>query len=354
MKKDTVQSNKIAMELLLTKNPLVSTLKLHSTKDVVPSFIDKATNINIATGFITNDSIAELKSIVEYKSDNFKLNLFIGMNYLDGFTRIQYNAVKELDKLISQKEAGSIFLSPKALFHGKMYSFLNGNSCLGSFVGSSNLGSFLDKNANYIEADILFKGEEASILDSHIGYIIKSLGIPFGEIDQIVSFKEPEQQVLKGYDHVEKVTNNYIDTLKRKKTGKVARMRFKTDPKSNLNTYFGAGKIKNRYSPRGWYEVELILGKKTEAATLLPVNGPFTVVTQDGYSFKLSRQGDYNKNLRSESNLKILGRWIKGHMENEGALQIGEPVTEDTISKFGKSHLVFEETTDGVWLLSME
>ena len=66
-------------------------------------------------------------------------------------------------------------------------------------------------------------------------------------------------------------------------------------------------KIKNRYSPRGWYEVELILNKGTEAANILPTGKSFTVVTDDGYSFNLSRQGDYNKNLRSDSNLKILG-----------------------------------------------
>jgi len=76
-------------------------------------------------------------------------------------------------------------------------------------------------------------------------------------------------------------------------------------------------------------------------------------VTEDGYKFDCKRQGDYGKNFRSCHDLKILGRWIKGHMEEDGALQIGTPVTDDTLRKFGKNKLVFEKKDDNVWLLSM-
>jgi len=41
-------------------------------------------------------------------------------------------------------------------------------------------------------------------------------------------------------------------------------------------------------------------------------------------------------------------------MENDGALEIGKPVTEETIERFGKSQMVFEETKSGIWLLSMK
>lgn len=342
------------MELLLTKNPMVEPLGLRSTKDLVTKYINQATTFNIATGFITNDSIAELQSIMEFKGNDMTLNLFIGMNYLEGFTRIQYNAVEELSNMLHDRNVGEVYLSPKALYHGKMYSFYKDASCLGSFVGSSNLGSFLDKSANYIESDVYFNGTEGVLINENIKQIIKSLGKPFYETEKIVKFKEPEIKLLKGYDHVTEVSHEQIEAYKDMRTGVVANMPFKTDPKSNLNTYFGAGKIKNRYSPRGWYEVELILNKNSEAANILPTDGSFTVITEDGYSFNLSRQGDYYKNLRSDHNLKILGRWIKGKMENDGALEIGKPVTEETIAKFGKSRMVFEETECGIWLLSMK
>ena len=191
-------------------------------------------------------------------------------------------------------------------------------------------------------------------INQNISKIINCLGQEFDDVPIITKFKTPEFKVLKGYDHVTEVSKDQIDEYKDMRTGVIVHMPFKTDPKSNLNTYFGAGKIKNRYSPRGWYEVELILNKDTEAANILPTGKSFTVVTDDGYSFNLSRQGDYNKNLRSDSNLKILGRWIKGRMENYGALEIGKPVTEETIKRFGKSQMVFEETKSGIWLLSMK
>lgn len=61
------------MELLLTKNPIVEPIGLRSTKDWVVKHINNATSFNIATGFITNDSIAELQSIVSYKKNSMNL-----------------------------------------------------------------------------------------------------------------------------------------------------------------------------------------------------------------------------------------------------------------------------------------
>lgn len=342
------------MELLLTKHPIVESIGLRSTKDLVVKYINQATCFNIATGFITNDSIAELQSIVAFKKAGMTLNLFIGMNYLSGFTQVQYNAVAKLNEMLHEIGAGRVYLSTKILFHGKMYSFWNQSSCLGSFVGSSNLGSFLDKKANYIESDMYFAGEEGVEINTNISKIINCLGQEFDEVPAITRFRKPEIKVLKGYDHVTMVSSEQIELYKRMRTGVVAHVPFKTNPKSNLNAYFGAGKVKDKYSPRGWYEVEIILNKGTEAANLLPIGESFIVVTDDGCSFSLSRQGDNYKNLRSDSNLKILGRWIKGRMENEGALEIGKPVTQETIDRFGKSQMVFEETKKGIWLLSMK
>ena len=227
------------MELLLTKNPIVEPIGLRSTKDLVVKHINNATSFNIATGFITNDSIAELQSIVSYKKNSMNLLLFIGMNYLDGFTKIQYNAVRELNDMLHEYNSGKVYLSPKALFHGKMYSFTNQASCLGSFVGSSNLGSFLDKNASYIESDVYFDGNEGLGINQNISKIINCLGQEFDDVPIITKFKTPEFKVLKGYDHVTEVSKDQIDEYKDMRTGVIVHMPFKTDPKSNLNTYFG-------------------------------------------------------------------------------------------------------------------
>lgn len=348
------------MELLLTKNPLLASFEHKCVQDYFVNLVNEATTFNIATGFITNDSIATLQQIIDIKSEEgFKMNLFIGMNYLEGFTKAQYKAIDNLSNTLVDNNIGDIYLSPQGLFHGKMYSFLKENRCLGGFVGSSNLGSFVGKTTNYIESDVFFQNEDGRFVNDNIEKIISSLGVNFATLPQVTSFKDPEERLLKDYHHVEEVDDDDLNKIKSKRTGKSAIIDLKTEAKSNLNTYFGKGKIKGKYSPRGWYEVELIISTKNKAIEDIPSNGPFPVVTSDKYMFKCERQGDYGKNFRSSLDLKILGRWIKGKMENDGVLEIGKPVTREVLQSFGYKAICLEETsqvnTDGeyIWYLSL-
>lgn len=341
------------MELLFSKNPAVTRLGLSCVNDYFIDFVETASEFNIATGFITNESIAELKRIVEYRQNSLTINMFIGMNYLSGFTKLQYNAVNNLNALLSTNGIGEIYLSDKALFHGKMYSFVRGNDCVGAFVGSSNLGSFVGTSQNHIESDIFFNSQEASGVNQKIINIIKHLGTKITILPE-PEFINPDIKLLRDYKFVTELAQSEVEILKSKRTGVRVEIPLKTEKKSNLNTYFGAGKIKGKYSPRGWYEVEIIINKNLPNEDALPKEEPFTVVTTDGFQFQCERQGDYKKNLRSSKDLKILGRWIKGQMENDGALDIGNLVTKETLQIFGKTKLVFEKTTLDSWLLTIE
>lgn len=344
------------MELLLPENPIIQRqIQTKSISNLYNRLVDSATNFNIATGFITNDSIAALKQIVEFREGGLNLSLFIGMHYLDGFTKPQYNAIKELDSFLTKHNAGKVFLSSRALYHGKMYSFMQNDVCLASFVGSSNLGSFVGTSQNLIETDVLFQEDEGIQINSYIQQITNALGANFKDLPEIEEFKEVDVELLKDYSYVRKLTNSQLQQELSTATGTYVDIPLKTEAKSNLNTYFGKGKIKGKYSPRGWYEVEIILGKNLPNVDLIPNKdqGVFTVVTIDGYEFECSRQGDYSKNFRSENDLKILGRWIKGQMENCGALEIGTPVTDETLRKFGKNHLRLQKTTTGKFILSL-
>lgn len=344
------------MEILLSANPIIQQqIRTKSISSLYNRLVDKATDFNIATGFITNDSIAALKQIVEFRDGGLKLSLFIGMNYLDGFTKPQYDAIKELDVFLCKHDLGKVLLSPQALYHGKMYSFMQGGNCLASFVGSSNLGSFVGTSQNLIETDVLFTCDEGKQINTYIQQITKALGTNLRDLPPIDIFKEEDVELLKDYSYVKKLSKEQLQYEINNVTDEYVDIPLKTEAKSNLNSYFGKGKIKGKYSPRGWYEVEIIVGKNLPGIDLIPDKnqGAFTVVTIDGYEFECSRQGDYSKNLRSEKDLKILGRWIKGQMENYGALQIGTPVTDDTLSKFGKSHLRFQKTKTGKFLISL-
>jgi hypothetical protein len=42
--------------------------------------------------------------------------------------------------------------------------------------------------------------------------------------------------------------------------------------------------------------------------------------------------------------LKILGKWLKGRLEESNALKIGEPVTKDVLNKYGRSNIKMSQT----------
>ncbi len=342
--------------LLLSKNPLTNSLKTKAVSDFVGDYIETATRLNIATGYISNESIARLKHLIEYRNQAMSLSLLIGMNYLDGFTKLQYDAVCELDEYLKERNIGHVYVSPRALFHGKMYSFMHEDHCLGAFIGSSNLGSFIGTTQNYIEADICFPEDCGRPINQQIEKLTESIGKPITEAAPITSFKTPGD-LLDGYEHVEKLSHDEYRRLRNKSSDIRVIIPLKTCPKSNLNSYFGAGKIPNRFSRRDYYEVEIILSKNLENLSFLPdkEEGSFSVITPEGYKFECSRQGDYGKNLRSSNDLRILGKWIKGQMENAGALKLGERVNEDTLEKFGKKNMVLTQSIDkSFWLLTLE
>ncbi|WP_290375594.1 restriction endonuclease PLD domain-containing protein [Duncaniella dubosii] len=350
------------MEVLLSSNPIISNIGCKSVRDYYRPMIETADQLNIATGFITNDSIVELQNLIEYRNHRLTLNLFIGMNLLEGFTKLQYNAVRDLNSFLTDSNTGRVLLSPKALYHGKMYSFLHKDTCLGAFIGSSNLGSFVGTSNNYIEAEAYFNGQEASYVNSTIVNVIERLGSNFSDLPPVTEFIPNPVQLLKDYNYVEQLSQEQTAIAKASVMGPVVRIPLKDEPKSNLNTYFGAGKIKDKFSPRGWYEVELIIPKNLENRDILPwsqdkeenKNCHIFVISNDGYKFECYRQGDYGKNFRSANDLKILGRWIKGQMENDGALELGKPVTKAVLDRFGKHFLVLQKTVNNCWYMTLE
>lgn len=348
------------MEHLLSKHPMLDAHFPHKcVRDYYLRYVEDADQFNIATGFISNDSIVGLSDLLHYRYEHdkkMKLNLLIGMNYLDRFTKIQYDAIKNLNAYLQDKQLGDIYISDRTYFHGKMYSFLKNGKCEAAFIGSSNLASFMGTSNDMIESDVFFNGNEAVLLNKRIETIIKAIGTNFDDIQEITDFQQPTFNLLNDISYVSKLSNSEVELLWQKVSGKKIEIPFKVGKKyekSNLNPYFGKGKNKNKFNPRSWYEVELILSKNLPYRDDIPQN--FIAITEDGYKFVCERQGDYLKNFRSAQDLKILGKWIKGHMEAEGCLQLREKVTSETLEKFGKTKLcLYPVPEENCWILKME
>ena len=131
-------------------------------------------------------------------------------------------------------------------------------------------------------------------------------------------------------------------------------------PKSNVNAYFGKGRVNQRgfVQPRHWYEVEIIVPKSITDNVNYPKAGYpetesiITVYTDDCWKFDCKISGTNSKNFRSCDDLKILGKWIKGRLENSGILEVGKPLTQDMLTAYGRNSIKMRGTKDPkIWYL---
>lgn len=331
------------MPLLFSNNaPLRTEFKNYPEK--FRELLVESDTLNIATGYISTDSVIDLKSILDANGGP-RLELCIGMHYFDGLTAGQKIALDELNKTLIDKSLGNIYFVTTFPFHGKIVSFSKSKKVLGSILGSSNLTNIIVGQRQY-ETDYLFdEGTEPSRLNDFILQLIAGASKPLNGLE--LRIVQQDNNLLNGQLGVEKIPQNDLNNcLKNLSTTSFSiALKGNDAPKSGLNVFFGEGR-RNKQGfviPRPWYEVELIVSKNITQVDAYPgysgQNHSFEVITDDGWTFKCKVSGDYNKNLRSEDDLKILGRWIKGRLEIAGVLKPGEAVTDSTLQSYGKTNI---------------
>lgn len=315
--------------------------------------------IKIATGYVTEESLLELKSILLFYFELNKIktcSLVIGMHGREGFTRPQYEAAVDLAKFLKEKNIGAVRVCTAFKYHGKTYVFDKSGDELphSAILGSSNLGNIL--NIRQWEVDALFTEQNitSELSRLHDDLVAKASKDIIDEWPVPDTFVETPDLLQDRID-VERADSDEYERAEAA-TGRVFDLPLKTEPKSNLNTYFGKGRYNSSTGvirPRHWYEIELIVPIEITSADGYPErDSEFTVLTDDGWKFECKVQGDYGKNFRSMHDLRTLGRWIKGRLERAGCLQVGQPVTDEVLNKYGRKTLSFKETNDAnVWLL---
>lgn len=348
------------MELLQSNYPPVKT----QGKTFIDTFYDllaKSESIDIAVGYITSDSLVELQKIAELNENLSTVNLTIGMHYLENFTRAQYNAAKTLNDYLLDNDKGQVRLVTPFKYHGKLYSYSNDLGAFAGIVGSNNLGSIVEGGSRVYETSFLIDGQnEAKAVNGFIDELNRKATSNIRDCN-IQKFNE-SNTVLEEHENVKKATPKEIADCLLARTATSFEIPIKgaeVSPKSNLNVFFGDGRRDRRtglMKPRHWYEVELIVPKSVTMQPGYPVaktpDAIFDVVTDDGWKFKCKVSGDYNKNFRSEGDLKILGKWIKGRLENDGKLMVGSPVTNETLRQYGRNTMTLTKTTiSNTWYL---
>jgi HKD family nuclease len=327
---------------------------------VLEKELGNATTIRIASGFISTEALSELSRAVEINNNPY-VEVIIGMHKFDGFTRPQYQAALNLDNLLRAKGLGGVWLADIFRFHGKLYSFSKGGNLYAASVGSSNFSGLGQHQRNF-EVDV-FLEDEATIkqVDELIGELKNRASRPLKDIDENSLTFIVQPPPLENVDSVEQCSRETITDIQVKARLKniYFELPLKDEPKSNLNVFFGKGR-KNKAGfviPRHWYEVELIVSNTItrRKGYPRPIKGKENIIkvyTDDGWSFECKVSGDYSKNFRSSDDLRILGRWIKGRLENAGVLEPGKLVTENILEKYGRDTVTLMATDDSkIWYL---
>lgn len=346
------------MSLLLSNFPPVRT-KFASYTDTFKKLLKESDKVSLATGYISTDSAVDLKNIIEANGGPY-LNLCVGMHYFDGLTPVQNEALRDLDKFLQQAELGQVYMVTTFPFHGKVVSFSREEQLLGSIVGSSNLSNIIDGQRQYEVDYFIENGNEREDLKRFIYELIFKSATPLSEL--VVPINIPENDLLFDQIGVIKVSPDELEKVKNQRTDISFDIPLKGDDaqRSGLNASFGEGR-KNQQGfvlPRPWYEVELIVGKDITSRRHYPQadargsNGSFCVVTDDGWQFQCKVSGQNSKNLRSEDDLKVLGKWLKGRLENSGLLRPGERVTDKVLADYGRSSITMTKLADkNMWLM---
>ena len=91
------------MEFLFSNFPPIRTAN-KTFADAFYGLIPQTSKLDIAVGYVSSDSLMELKRVVELNNNIHELNLIVGMHYFEHFTKVQYKAAMVL--LLNRKSFG--------------------------------------------------------------------------------------------------------------------------------------------------------------------------------------------------------------------------------------------------------
>ena len=317
------------------------------------SLFEKADTVRIASGYISTDALTELKSVSE--ANNKNVVLVIGMHFFEGMTKTQYQAANYLNNFLLENSLGGVYITNTFKFHGKLYTFHKKNEIFSSIIGSSNLNAILDNHTTY-ETDIMLDNKDIiTEINEFISQLLEKTCIPIS--DWKPDYFIENNSMLEGHENVQHCPPDKMTNIASTFTDiefDIPIKPYEDAPKSNVNAYFGKGRKNNHnfVQPRHWYEVEIIVPKSITDNINYPKEDIITVYTDDCWKFDCKISGENRKNFRSCDDLKILGKWIKGRLENAGILEIGKPLTKDMLSAYGRNSIKMKGTKDPkVWYL---
>lgn len=361
-----------AQETCLTGNyqmedsKVITNFRPPKLREVLIDEFKKAEDIRIATGYVGWSTIEEFYgSLQECVANLGSVKLLIGMAFWEGLSARTFEALARVNKMLKEHNDGSgVYFCVDRRFHGKFYLTERG---LDNFyaIGSSNF-SHHGVDSNH-EANL---AEWNSKAYTALSRYFRNL------MDRAVGFEDVNI-------HIKGKKSDYIDSASLKPTSiffDVAKspvsfaLPIKITPKSNINLYCGAGRKNSsgKYSLRPFFEVEINISKVIAGGRIsrfipnLIEPYRFRVVTDtqnvmDAVIKRKFSKGNQNQNAGfhktggdffTEKRVE-LGRYIKGHLMEQGALNYGQMVTEEMLEECNAQYLLFHKIQEDVYGISL-
>lgn len=324
-------------------------------KNVLKQEFKTSKNIIVASGYASADIIQEFKNdFIKIAKNGGSAKLLLGMAFYEGLSQTKLDILNSLcSDLNSCNIDSGVYVTYTRKYHGKVYHFDSGEQ-ENIFVGSSNFSA--SGTAGNIECTVAVNDTitKDKVKDFLTFLLSKENSVSILKADIIVpgSKKYKQKVSLVTLDNLNHYNPKSLDISKLPKffypLDRVAEKE-----KSNLNVYFGKGRLNSKtghVKPRPWYEIELIANKSLTSNPLYP-KGDFDAYTDDGYIIPMRTQGDYFKNIRSKKSLQIFGMWLKGKLQKAGALTPLTPVTNDTLIDYGNDTLTFAKIGEGKYYM---
>jgi len=309
----------------------------------IRSNLNRANLLDIASGYVSEDILSEFEeTFADIISRRGRVRILVGMAFYVGIAARTLSQLKKIDDMLCAKRNGSgIYVATGRRFHGKIYQVGTTPSSSQYYVGSSNFSrSGLMGN---LECTLKIKDTETQ---GEIARYLKYLFDP----ENAAAIKKTVLVTPGSEEYLRRVTTQNLKDLERYDVKRIQinpRKGFdfplgRLSEKSGLNVYFGKGRENKAgvVTPRKWYEVELISPVDLIRSPYYP-KGDFTAYTDDGYVLRLYTGGDNMKNIRSRPTLTLLGEWIKSKLQNAKALELLDPVNEDTYKRYGTDKIEF-------------
>lgn len=314
-----------------------------------------ATDVTIASGYASLDILhAYENSFLRIASNGGVSKLLLGMAFYEGLGQKKLDAALSLNEKLSQfNNSSGVYVTNGRRYHGKVYHFKH-SSDSSLYVGSSNFSSSGTRGNIECTIPVELVDQKQSLIT-----FLDDLYSP----DYSITIDRAEITVPNKKSTVRKSIENYWSSLQTYNPKDISKStlpkfifplsRVAEKEKSNLNVYFGKGRLNTttrKITPRPWYEIELIASNDLNSQEYYP-KGDFLAYTDDGYIIPMRTQGDYHKNIRSKQSLQIFGIWLKGKLERAGALNKYEPVTLDVLEEYGNDKLTFYKIDEGKYYM---